>query len=188
MSTNGARGARPARVPDFVLSTDELRAVTAFNLSCALRVIDLFESAQPRDTRPRDALAAAQLFVNGAARSKVQRTAAPAAHRAAKLVTPPAAHAAMAAGDAAASAFLHPLADTAQVGHILRGPAHSVLALTLQPTSPSTRAEAEASLLAAASPTLIEVLRRYPRLSQTSHAVSIVMADLDVHLRSRMHR
>jgi hypothetical protein len=188
MSKNGVEGSRPTRLPDFVLSTDELRTVTGFNLSCALHVIGLFESSSPHDMRPRRALDAAQLFVDGAGRSNLQRATASAAHRAAKSVVPPAAHAAMAAGDAAGSAFLHPLADAAQVGHILRGPAHSVLALTLQPTSPCTREEAEASLLAAASPTLIEVLSRYPRPTRTSHPVYTVMADLDVHLRSRVHR
>lgn len=35
----------------------------------------------------------------------------------------------MSAGDTAASAYLHPLADAAQVNHILRGPARTVLAL-----------------------------------------------------------
>ena len=33
-------GARPARTPDFELSLDELRAVTAFNLACAGLVIE----------------------------------------------------------------------------------------------------------------------------------------------------
>ena len=38
-------GARPARTPDFELSLDELRAVTAFNLACAGHIEPMSRSA-----------------------------------------------------------------------------------------------------------------------------------------------
>lgn len=50
------------------------------------------------------------------------------AHRAARGPRQCASHSAW-AGDAAASAYLHPLARATQVGHILRVPAHAALAL-----------------------------------------------------------
>jgi hypothetical protein len=132
MSTSPVRNPRVPRIPDLVLTLDELRAVTALNLACAEQVVDVFEGVQPTDTRPRAALDAAAAFVRGGPRSRAERVSAPAAHWAVKEVGPPAACAAMAAGDTAASAYLPPLADAAQAGHILRGPAFCVLALQLR--------------------------------------------------------
>lgn len=113
-------------------------------------------------------------------RSEAMRVSALAAHRAAKVVDAPAAHAAMAAGD---SAYLHPLADALQVGHILRGPYHSVLALVLRPGDPLSRGDAEAIVVREATPTVVEVLRRYPRVDMRSPAVVDVMMALDARLR-----
>ena len=60
----------------------------------------------------------------------------------------------MAAGDAAASAYLHALADATQVAHILRASAHTLRVLELapegEPSSPSEIAEL-------ASPQVIDV-------------------------------
>jgi immunity protein 5 of polymorphic toxin system len=169
--------------PDFVLTLDELRAVAAFNVACAEQVIGIFEEAQPHDTRPREALNAAAAFVGWGPRSRAQRVTALAAHRAAKEAVPPAAHAAMAAGDAAASAYLHPLADAVQVGHILRGPAFCVLALRHRPVEPWTRSAAVVAALQCASPPVIQVLRRYPRVRSRRREVASVMGELDTRLR-----
>lgn len=62
--------------PDLALSVDELRAVTAFNLARARRVIDIVASVRAHGRRPREALAAAAHFVGGGARSKAQRVSA----------------------------------------------------------------------------------------------------------------
>ncbi|MEY9933800.1 hypothetical protein ABH926_008462 [Catenulispora sp. GP43] len=177
------RTPRTPRTPDFVLPPEDLRAVTAFNVACAEQVIELFEEAKPDDTRPREALDAATAFIRGGPRSKAQRVTALAAHRAAKEVSAPAAHAAMAAGDAAASAYLHPLADAAQVGHILRGPAYCVLALHQRPVQPLTRPEAVAAVLQHATPDVVRALRRYPRVQAGRQEVSSVMGELDARLR-----
>lgn len=165
------------------MTLDEIRAVTAFNLTCVDKVISLFEALHPHDTRPREAMVAAATFARGGSRSRAQRVTASAAHRAAKEVGPPAAHAAMAAGDTAASAYLHPLADAAQVGHILRGPAYCVLALQGQPVEPLSRSDAEAVVLRCASSHVIDVLGRYPRISTGRQQVDSVMGDLDARLR-----
>ncbi|WP_372338124.1 putative immunity protein, partial [Microbacterium sp. MPKO10] len=119
MTTGSRPIGRVQHTPDFDLSLEDLRAVTAFNLACAMQVIDIFEAVNPHDERPRDALVAAENFVRGGPRSRAQRISAPAAHRASKEVIGAASHAAMAAGDAAASAYIHPLTDAAQAGHIL---------------------------------------------------------------------
>ncbi|RMI35627.1 exonuclease SbcC [Nocardia stercoris] len=166
-----------------MLTLDELRAVSAFNVACAEQVIDLFEQAHPTDARPRAALNAARAFVRGGSRSNEQRVAALAAHRAAKGAEPPAAHAAMAAGDAAASAYLHPLADGAQVGHILRGPAHCVLAQQRRAVEPLTRPDAIENVLGYVTAQVIEVLLRYPRVRHRGREIASVMGELDARLR-----
>lgn len=179
-----AANPRPARTPDFVLTVGELRAVSAFNVACVDTVIGLFEQAHPADARPRAALDAARAFVNGEPRSMKQRSTALAAHRAAKEAEPSAAQVAMAAGDAAASAYLHPLADAAQVGHILRGPAYSVLALQHRAVDPLTRPAAIDIILRFGTPQVIDVLRRYPRLTRRHREIASVMSELDARLRT----
>ena len=117
---------------DFELTTDELRAVVAYAVSCAEPSLLLFERAEPDDPRPAAALDAARVFAEGAPRSRLQRTAATDAHRAAKEAsTEPARHAATAAGDASAAAYLHPLAKATQVKHILGSAAHAARAFEL---------------------------------------------------------
>ena len=61
---------------------DELRAVAAYAVACAAPAL-LFERAHPDDPRPAAALDAARAFAEGAPRSRLQRTAAANAHRAA---------------------------------------------------------------------------------------------------------
>lgn len=188
MATTTGPADRVQRTPDFDLSMNDLRAVTAFNLACVLQVIDLFEAVKPHDARPREALVAAEDFVHGGPRSRAQRISAPAAHRASKEVTAAASHAAMAAGDAAASAYLHPLADGAQVGHILRGPSHCVLALEARAVEPLTREDAVSAVLEKATPALVEVLCRYPRAVTRDRATGDVMSHLDARLRHTVSR
>lgn len=188
MATNTTPAAHVQRVPDFDLPMDDLRAVTAFNLACALQVIDLFESVEPHDARPHQALAAAEDFARGGPRSRAQRVSAPAAHRASKEVPAAASHAAMAAGDAAASAYLHPLADAAQVGHILRGPSHCVLALELRAVEPLTREDAITLMVETATASLVDVLCRYPRAAARNREITAVMSCLDARLRLRLGR
>lgn len=166
----------------------ELRAVTAFNVDCAEQVLSLFEHTNPGDVRPRAALNAARAFVQRGPRSRGQRSTAPAAHRAAKAAQPPACHAAMAAGDAAASAYLHPLADAVQVSHILRGPAYSVLALQQRVVAPLTRTEAMQRIRSRATPMVIAVLRRYPNARHARTAVASVIVELDAALRRDSRR
>lgn len=183
MSRTTVKNPRAPRTPDFVLTLDELRTVTAFNLACPEQVIELFEDVQRNDTRPREALNAAAEFVRGGPRSRAQRMTALAAHRAAKDVRPPATHVAMASGDAAASAYLHPLADAEQVGHILRGPAYCVLALQYRAAEPLTRSDAVAVVLQRVSPRVVQVLLRYPPISGRRREVAQVMSELDLRLR-----
>lgn len=170
---------------DFDLTLDELREVTKFAAVSAQEALPLFERSVPGDVRPRVAVEAAQLFVDGAARTNLQRVAATDAHRAAteapdeisRLV-------AGSAGDAAAAAYLHPIARATQVGHILRAAARAAHAAELNAAGRSDVAEAVLDRARRrATPTLIEVLSRYPPAQEGSSRTARLMKSLDSTLR-----
>ena len=175
----------PDQSPHFDLTMDELRAVAGFAAACAQPVLALFEKDCPDDDRPSVALEAARTFAAGAARSRLQRSAAADAHRAAKASrTAVASHAATAAGDAAASAYLHPLANVTQLRHILGTATHAARAAELAYGDDPVVAEYMlAAAVGRATPVLLDVLSRYPRApaGRTRHAV--LMQRLDVMLR-----
>jgi rifampin ADP-ribosylating transferase len=170
---------------DFELSMDELRAVAAYAVACAEPVLILFEKDRPDDPRPAAALDAARVFAEGAARSRLQLTAATDAHRSAKDATTDAArHAASAAGDAAAAAYLHPLAKATQVRHILGSAAHAARAAELARGGDPVVAEYVVTAAAKrATPTVLDVLGRYPRAPKGRTRVAVLMTRLDSLLR-----
>ncbi|MCL3862065.1 putative immunity protein [Actinotalea sp. K2] len=173
---------------DFALTLDELRVVARYTAECALEALPVFEAARPGDSRARAATDAAWEFVHGAPRSNLQRATALDAHRAAKDATTPAAHAAArAAGDAAASAYLHPLAKPSQVGHILRAAGFAARALELAADDDDQDVAAQVIERARrrASPTLVEVLRRYPPAPEGKNRVDQLWKTLDAALRPK---
>lgn len=150
---------------DFALAIEELREVAAYTADCAAPTLSIAEQAMPDDPRPAAAIEAARVFAGGAQRSKLQRVAAAAAHAAGREATSDAAgHAATAAGDAAASAYLHPLANATQVRHILGAAAHAARAAELARGDDPVVAEYMLHAAARrATPTVRDVLGRYPR-------------------------
>jgi len=164
---------------------DELRAVAGYALACAQPALVVFHKAVPDDGRPAAALDAARVFAEGAPRSRLQRTAATDAHRAAReAATDAARHAATAAGDAAAAAYLHPLAKATQVRHILGSAAHAARAAEL--ARGDDPVVAEYVIVAAAQradPVVVEVLTRYPRAPQGRTRVAVLLQRLDGLLR-----
>ena len=74
--------------------------------SCAQHVLGLFESAQPRDRRPRQAIEHARAWVSGEVTMSQARAAAGAANDAARDLSGAPRHAAHAAGQAAAVAHV----------------------------------------------------------------------------------
>jgi hypothetical protein len=74
--------------------------------TCAEHVLHRFESAQPSDPRPRQAIAQARAWVRGEITMSQAREAAVAANAAARELTGAARHAAHAAGQAAAVAHV----------------------------------------------------------------------------------
>ncbi|MFE1955951.1 putative immunity protein [Streptomyces sp. NPDC059524] len=170
---------------DFELSMDELRAVARYATEAARQVLPVFERAVPGDSRPRAALDAAQEFVDGAARGRLQRVASMDAHRAAKDAGTEAARlAAQAAGDAASAAYLHPIAKAHQVGHILRAAANAARIAEIEAgDDPAAGAAALEAARSRATPVLVDVLRRYPRAPEGRGRPARLMSALDASLR-----
>jgi hypothetical protein len=183
---SGENGKVPVRVGDFDLTTDELRVVARFAAQSAEEVLPIFEHADRQDHRPRAAVEAAWIFANGAARTKLQRITALEAHRAAKDIADEAAqYAARAAGDAAAAAYLHPLAKATQVGHILRAAANAARAAELNAgDDPNVGTALIQKAHDRAGAILINVLCRYPLAPVGRGRVTHLMKMLDISLRS----
>ncbi|MFE0750501.1 putative immunity protein [Gordonia sp. NPDC058843] len=175
---------------DFELTDDDLRVVVRYATGWAEEVLPVFERVRPDDARPRAAIEAARQFTGGARRSALQRTAAFAAHRAAKTAPSEAARlAAQAAGDAAAAAYLHPIAKAHQVGHILRAPANWAYIAELESGGdPAVGNAMTETVCKRTPPELVEVLSRYPQPSGGASRVAVLMADLDNRLRGTSPR
>lgn len=170
----------------FELTMDELRVVVRFAVEGAQEALPIFEHAVPDDTRPRTAVDAAWMFAAGAARTNRQRLAAIGAHRAAREATSEAARlAAGAAGDAAAAAYLHPIAKATQVGHILRAVANAAHAAEVTAgDDPEVGNVVVAAAAQRATPVLVDVLCRYPPAPVGRSRVAQLMKTLDTRLRT----
>jgi Imm-5 like putative immunity protein len=168
------------------LSMRDLRDVTAYAAECAQDVLEIFESIQPADSRPRDAIDAAWAFARGGARGKALRDTAWAALRAARGADSPAAgDAARAAMSAASAAYLHPLADAHQVRHILGAAAHAARAAELVAGDDRTVGAEHIELARRrATPALVVVLARYPEAPPGGGRVGELLRNLDRALRS----
>ncbi len=168
------------------LSARDLRVVARYAAENAQEVLSIFEDSHPGDRRPRAAIEAAWTFAEGAKRTRLQRTSALAAHKAAQEATIAAAQeAARAAGHAAAAAYLHPLARSTQVKHILGAAAHAARAAELA-AGGDRRVGAQQLEQARhrATPALVAVLRRFPALRSSENRVAELMTALDSALRS----
>lgn len=170
------------------LTLDELREIARFAAACARPVLTVFERIRAGDARPRAAIDAAQAFADGAARSKYLRDCAwdaqRAAHDARDAGQLPAHEAARAALAAAGAAFLHPLYKATQVKHILGPAAHAARALELANNNDPANALAhltQAETLA--TPTVRQVLRRYPAAPAGGGRVGELIRVLDGRVR-----
>lgn len=169
---------------DFELTLEELRLVARYVAECAEGILPVFEEVHPDDRRPRHAVEAAWKFINGAHRNNALRTCSSDAHRAARESANELARlAARAAGDAAAAAFLHPIAKGTQVGHILRAAACAARIAEIRADDPEAATVAIGQARRRANPELVEVLRRYPSPAASRNRVLQLMSELDAQLR-----
>ena len=88
------------------LTDADHRLLALWAASCAEHVLDLFESAQPADPRPRQAIEHARAWVRGEVKMMQARAAGGQAMGAARDLRGPARHAAYAAGQAGAVAHV----------------------------------------------------------------------------------
>jgi thymidine phosphorylase len=88
------------------LTDSDHRLLALWAASCAEHVLHLFESARPRDPRPREAIEHARAWVRGEVRMMQARAAGGYAMGAARDLRGPARHAAYAAGQAGAVAHV----------------------------------------------------------------------------------
>ncbi|WP_026163265.1 putative immunity protein [Kribbella catacumbae] len=108
---------------DELITMIDRRRLGLWAVGCVERVLPLFESVAPGDSRPREALDCIRIFGNGGDRTKQIRTAAWAANAAAREVSDPVAVlVARAALYVAGTAYIHSLESPHQVSHVL-GPA-----------------------------------------------------------------
>ena len=89
-----------------ILTDADHQLLALWATSCAEHVLDLFESAQPEDPRPRQAIEQVRAWVRGEVTMTQARTAAGHAMGAARDLRGAARHAAYAAGQAAAVAHV----------------------------------------------------------------------------------
>jgi hypothetical protein len=165
------------------LTDAELRAIARWTAACAARVLPVFETIAPADARPREALDAIRAFARGGKRTAHLRTAALAALAAAREVGDPvAAAAARAAGTAAASAYMHPLATTDQAKHLLAPAAYAA-----QAREPDDARELRWAIQHAPS-AVRAVLRRMPAREAGRGRLNALMYEIDAGLRRRVSR
>jgi hypothetical protein len=172
---------------EIVLSMQDLREVTSYAAQSAEEVLEIFERAQPGDSRPRDAINAAWTFARGGKRGKSLRDSAWAALKASQDARGAgAADASLAAMYAASAAYLHPLADPHQVKHILGAAAHAARAAELM-AGDDRRMGADRIEQARCRATsfVVDVLSRFPAAPPGGGRAGELLRDLDDALRSR---
>ncbi|MBO0841253.1 MAG: exonuclease SbcC [Sciscionella sp.] len=176
--------AKPSKVS---LTVRDLRAVTTFAAGCAElgRVLEIFEAERPDDSRPRDAVDAAWEFARGGERGKALRDTAWAALKAARATaTEAAGEAARAAMSVAGATYLHPLANATQVKHILGAGAYAARAVELTAGDDRNVGVEQIERMALlATPTVVDVLKRFPAAPSGRSRVSELIRLLDASLR-----
>lgn len=175
--------------PDKItLSNADLRAVANFSSVCAETVLGIFERKFPDDNRARRAILAARTFASGSPRTRALREAAWSAQRASQVARnegyEAASLTARAALAAAGSAFLHPIADAAQVKHILGSAAYALRANDLECMEHSDASKMLFDYMRdLATSSVVDVLKRYPPLPLSGSPVGALMHQLDQALR-----
>lgn len=167
------------------LSTEELCEITTFAVLCAQRALPIFEQHVPGDSRPREAIEAAIAFSKSGLRTNALRGHGFAAFKAARETDIPAAiAAAQAATQAVGAAYLHPLADSRQVKHLLGSAAYAAHAAELN-AGDDTAVGIEYCNWAIqhAPPVVAKVLARYPAPSAAGGRSGELLRYIDEALR-----
>lgn len=175
-------GQEPGRM---TLTEEDRRLVGLWAADCAERALPLFEAKAPFDARPREAVEGIRAFARGELRKGPLRSRALAALAAAREVDDPAATAAArAAGYAAASPFMHPLATLDQAKHALAPATYAALALELAAVDhPDGGDEAIRWAVEHASEVVRDVVGRMPARGAGRSRLDALYYQLDAGLR-----
>ena len=167
------------------LCEDDRRQVGLWAADCAERVLPLFESKAPSDTRPREAMEGIRAFARGGKRTARLRSLAWAAYAAAREIgDPAAAAAARAAGLAAATAYTHALATAHQAKHALGPAVYAARAREIAAIDdPNVGDEEIGWAIEHASPAVREVVRRMPVRVSGRGRLDALFHQLDAGLR-----
>ncbi|MET9798282.1 putative immunity protein [Nocardiopsis alba] len=170
---------------EFALGDDERRELGRWAAEGAARALSLFESRSPDEARPRKAFEELCAYNDGGPRTARLRSAIWAALSCAKESEDPVAKAAARSiGVAAGTPFVHALATPHQSKHLLAPTAYRIRARSLLTGETDTVADEEIHRATAhASPTVREVLRRFPARTEGRGWMSALMYRLDVELR-----
>jgi hypothetical protein len=171
----------------FALSLESLRAIGAWAADCAERALSLYETHAHSESRPRAAIEGIREFAGGGRRTARLRYLAMEAHAAAREIGDPAAGAAArAAGLAAASAYMHPLADVHQTKHIVGPAAYAALALELDHDGDPRVVYGEIRWAIEHAPAEArEVLLRMPAREAGKSRLDTILYELDAGIRAR---
>ncbi|MEV6670066.1 putative immunity protein [Streptomyces sp. NPDC051162] len=168
------------------ISDDDRRLLGVWAADCVERVLPLFETKAPCDTRPREAIEGIRTFVREGRRTARLRSLAWAAHKAAREVgDPAAAAAARAACYAAATPYIHPLATPHQSKHILGPAVYAARAREIAAGDDTGVGDEEIyRAIEHAPPEVRELLRRMPPRSAGRSRLDSLHHELDAALRS----
>lgn len=153
------------------LSEDDRRVLAVWAADCAERVLPIFETAAPLDTRPRDAIDGVRAFARGELRIGPVRTLSAKAHSAAREVADPSVvAAARAAGHAAGVAHM--------AAHA-RGVAYAAIAVGLaSPDDPNALVDEANWQIEHASPKIRDVMRKLPVPRKGKSTLTTLISDM----------
>ncbi|MDX2089194.1 MAG: MmcQ/YjbR family DNA-binding protein [Kofleriaceae bacterium] len=171
------------------MTEQDLRLLAAWAEECALHVLPLFEAKAPKDTRPREALAALRGFARGEKRTARLRTHVSATLAAAREVGDPSARAAArAVAVATGIAYTHANVTAQQVRHVLGPVAYAAQAQALADDDPDAAEQAISRAVAKASPALRALVRRMPMYRPGRGAFDALLGRVNAALRKRAPR
>ncbi len=167
------------------ISDEDRRLLGLWAADCAERALPLFEAKAAQDARPREALDALRAFTRTGARTGQLRSAAWAAHTAAREVDDPAAAAAArAACYAAAAPYIHALATPHQAKHIHEPAIYAARARELSAgDDAAVGAEEVRWAIEHASAAVRDLARQMPACGPGRSRLAVLRHQLDAALR-----
>jgi hypothetical protein len=167
------------------VSEEDRGLVGLWAADCAERVLPLFETIAPSDTRPRQAIDGIRAWARGEMRPGPLRAVAVAAHAAAREVDDAvAAAAARAAGSAAAAAFMHAPETIGTEKHCLGAAMYAARARELAaPDDPDACDDEVHWAVEHASAAVREIVRGLPAPGPGRGRLDAILLQLDAGLR-----